>query len=155
MLNDAIRLGYVGSSNRWTKERCVAEAAKYKTNTEFRTQSPSAYRSAKRNGWLETIQKSLVITRKPNGYWSKDRCAQEALQYHARTDFLKSQAGQAAKTRGWVDDVAPHLKPTRKPSRDWTYEECLAEAKKYVKRGEFHAGSSSAFSCSDSPLKSS
>ena len=145
LLNDAIRLGYVGSSNRWTKERCVAEAAKYKTNTEFRTQSPSAYRSAKRNGWLETIQKSLVITRKPNGYWSKDRCAQEALQYHARTDFLKSQAGQAAKTRGWVDDVAPHLKPTRKPSRDWTYEECLAEAKKYVKRGEFHAGSSSAF----------
>lgn len=36
----------------WTEDRCLAEAKKYKTKTEFLKGSPSAYYTACRKGWL-------------------------------------------------------------------------------------------------------
>lgn len=37
----------------WTEDRCLEEAKKYKTKTEFLKGSPSAYYTACRKGWLK------------------------------------------------------------------------------------------------------
>ena len=37
----------------WTLERCTAEAMKYDTRTEWAKASPSSYRRACANGWME------------------------------------------------------------------------------------------------------
>lgn len=39
----------------WDKGRCKKEANKYKTRTDFRINSSSAYSSARTNGWLNEI----------------------------------------------------------------------------------------------------
>jgi predicted GIY-YIG superfamily endonuclease len=39
--------------NHWTKENCIQESLKYKTRTEFKKGSGSAYQSSRRNGWLD------------------------------------------------------------------------------------------------------
>lgn len=40
------------SKNYWTKDECQEEAAKYKTRSEFRSKSSSAYSIAVKNNWL-------------------------------------------------------------------------------------------------------
>lgn len=145
LLNDKSRIGLLGTSNRWNEEKCRAEAAKYNTNKEFRTQSPNAYNSAKQHGWLDLIQESLELSRKPNNYWTKKVCNEAAMQYQTRKEFLKSNAGQAAKRNGWVDEIASHLRRAVKLSRDWSYKDCLTEAQQYRTRSDFQSGSSIAY----------
>lgn len=43
----------------WSKERCAAEAKKYKYRGDFQKHSPSAYVIALRNGWLDEICKHM------------------------------------------------------------------------------------------------
>src|SRR4051812_9849898 len=39
----------------WTKDKCQIEALKYKSRSEFKKNSPSAFNSSKRNKWLNQM----------------------------------------------------------------------------------------------------
>jgi hypothetical protein len=43
----------------WTKTRCLKEAWKYKSMSDFRKHCPSAFNIAWRNGWLDDIRDIL------------------------------------------------------------------------------------------------
>ncbi|WP_170309537.1 hypothetical protein [Litorilituus lipolyticus] len=45
----------------------------------------------------------MTITKKPNGYWNKDRCVEEALKYQTRSEFkqLGRSAFASAQRHGW------------------------------------------------------
>lgn len=47
--------------------------------------------------------------RKPNGYWTYERCKEEAGKYKSRNDFCVSNcsAYQAARRNGWLDEFFP------------------------------------------------
>lgn len=51
----------------WTKERCHAEALKYRTKSEFNSGSTSAYSATLQNKWFDEIAEHLVTDRKPKG----------------------------------------------------------------------------------------
>ncbi len=90
---------------KWTYEKCQKEAKKYRTKTAFQKGNPSAYRYARINGFLKSFDWFEEI-RNPNGYWTKERCEEEARKYKTKGDFLKgcSAAHSASVRNGWLDD---------------------------------------------------
>ena len=146
LLNHSEKLGRLGSSNRWNKQKCLDEALQYLTLSEFIKSSPNAYRSAKRNGWVDEISEFLEVTRKVPNYWTKSRCKEEAFKYDTFSMFARTGAGQAAKRNGWLDEISSHLPRSEiKRVADWTLNECQQEALKYQNRTEFQTGSGSAY----------
>ncbi len=95
----------IADQNRiWTYETCMKEAQKYLHRGDFRKSSPSAYNVARENNWLDTYD-WFEEKAKPNGYWTKERCEEEAHKYQSRTEFMRgsSSAYSTASRKGWID----------------------------------------------------
>ena len=148
VLNSQKQIGKVGTQTRWNYQRCSEEADKYRTRTEFRRQSPKAYNAAKRHGYLDELCVHMIEERKPNGYWTKERCLEEALKFETRQEFNNTPAYQASIRNGWFDDVMQHFPVIRRTIESWTKEECTEEALRYTKRSDFSAGSHGAYTAS-------
>ena len=89
----------------WSDELCSEEAHKFRTKSEFQKGNGSAYHYARKNGLLESFDWFEEI-RNPNGYWTKERCEEEARKYNSKGEFLKgcSAAHSASVRNGWLDD---------------------------------------------------
>jgi predicted GIY-YIG superfamily endonuclease len=88
-------------------------------------------------------------SRKPRGYWIKERCHQASLSCKSVKEFKSKFSGahyRAAK-EGWLGDICSHLPDYRtiKPHNYWTKEKCHQEALKYNHRKEFQIGSCTAY----------
>ncbi|GEM_PF-430402 len=132
-------------NKKWTKETCREEAMKYKSKSEFGNSGSAAYNVARINGWLDDYDWFEEL-HKPNGYWTKETCREEALKYSTRSGFQK-YAGSAyvvSRQNGWLDDY-DWFEELRKPSGYWNEQTCLEEAKKYNLRSRFSKGSPSAY----------
>jgi len=95
----------------WTKEKCQEEALKYKTRGEFYKVNNSAYYASHKNGWFDEICIHMIEVRKPNGYWTYDKCQVEALKYETINEFKKGSGGayyRASKNK-WVDEFFPKV----------------------------------------------
>ena len=92
---------------KWTHDKCQNEARKYKTKQEFRKGNAGAYKYASDNGLLKTFDWFKEI-RKPNGYWTRERCEKESRKYNSKKDFSKGcpAAHAAAERRGWLNDFS-------------------------------------------------
>jgi predicted GIY-YIG superfamily endonuclease len=135
-------------SGYWTEERCTEEAKKFKTRSEFKKLSSSAFTKARKSGWIDDICTHMREGRKPNGYWTKERCAEEASKFKTRGAFhkLSGAAYVLASQNDWIDDICTHMREGRKPNGYWTKERCATEASKFKTRVEFKKGSISAYS---------
>tara|TARA_Y100001938_G_C8015582_1_gene392375 strand:+ start:315 stop:1055 length:741 start_codon:yes stop_codon:yes gene_type:complete len=104
VLNGQAGGGLGTSTIRWTKEKVIEEALKYKSRVDFQKGSRGAYEAAIRNGWLKDIPLRSI---RPNGYWTKERCIEEGLKYKRRSDFWKYGKGAyaAARKNGWLDEI--------------------------------------------------
>lgn len=94
----------------WTYDKCKLESLKYKTRVEFKKGSPTAYKKCTKNKWIELFE-HMVLLNKPKGYWTYDRCKEEALKYSMRFEFSSSVgwAYNTARMNGWLDDVCRHM----------------------------------------------
>lgn len=86
---------------------------------------------------MELFQSSLFDNknkqRKPNGYWTKDKCRVEAQKYITRFEFQKASPGayQAARRSNWLDRISSHMEILSKPRGYWSIKEnCIKEALK-------------------------
>lgn len=81
--------------------------------------------------------------KKQKGYWTKEKCYEEALKYTSKSVFNTKSSGayRVAKKNGWLDDYI-WLKKTY---GIWTYDTCLQESLKYTSRWKFRLGSSGAY----------
>jgi len=134
----------------WTYEKCKEEALKYSTRSEFKKKSASAYNSASRNGWVDSICLHMTCVFKPSVYWTYEKCKEEALKYSTRSEFQKKSASayNSALRNGWLNDVCSHMKFVLKPSGYWTYEKCKEEALKYKNRKDFCLNSKGCYDAS-------
>ena len=132
---------YPSTKKRWNYDSCYEEAKKYKSRSEFQygKGSGQAYRVARKNDWVKDYF-WFVEKQKPNGYWTYERCYEEALKFKKKTDFLNakglSRAYKVARANGWLKDYT-WFKDYSKPHGYWTYDACKAEAAKYEKRNQF------------------
>jgi len=137
----------------WTKERCHEEALKYTKRNNFIKNSNNAYEIARRNNWLNDICHHMINkVYKQKGYWTKEKCKEEALKYYTRTTFENNShsAYRISLRCGWLDDICYHMELQHKPNNYWTKERCHKEALKYNTRTDFQKESNGAY---DSALR--
>lgn len=125
-------------SGYWTKERCFVEARKYTSKLELGKNAPGALVAMKRNGWLKEACSHMNPDKHLLGYWTKERCKNEAIKYKTKSSFRKGCQGaySAAWTNGWLEEICMHMNQTQTRGY-WTKERCIAEANKYKWRNEF------------------
>ena len=141
---NSVKTGAIGSICRiWTLENCIADAQKYKGRGEWSHKSPSAYVSAKKNNWLHLCTAHMEYQKTPDGYWTLERCKEDALKYNGRKEWAKNSpaAVDAAHDNGWKDECCAHMKRLKVPISTYTKEEVLATALKYKSRNEWHKNS--------------
>lgn len=126
----------------WTENRCAVEALKYNTRAAFKRNSKSAYHSSLANRWLNDICAHMPDLKKPNGYWTKDRCAKMAIKFRSRFEFDRkcNSAYSAAVRKGWLSDICNHM-----VDRRWTKERCAEAALKHKTRSDFRRAVDSAY----------
>lgn len=95
----------------WTKEKCADEALKYQSRNEFRKGSGGAYSASVRNGWMDELCKHMGENKIKKDYWTKERCAEEALKYNFRHEFEKGSPTAYVKSgkMGWKDEICKHM----------------------------------------------
>jgi hypothetical protein len=135
------------SELKWTFKACCEEALKYNSRSEYRKQSNASYESARKNKWLNDVCPHMKLPMKPNGYWTLERCQEEALKYNKRKDFQKNSGGayQACLRNNWSDIVFYHMLEVKRPNGYWTKEKCREEAIKFLTRSEIQKCSSAVY----------
>ena len=85
--------------------------------------------------------------RKSLGYWTKERCHEEALKYQTKRNFKINSGGAyyASKKNGWYNEICLHIKEKVKPHNYWTKKRCREESLKYNTRMEFCINSNVAY----------
>lgn len=136
-----------GPRRKWTREACAAVAALCKDSKEFRSKFPVAYASACARGWLTDVAGHLPLIIRPANYWTKDRCAEAAVQCQTRREFRRrfDVARQIAQRSGWMDEICAHMRVEKRPNGYWTKDRCADEALKYATRGAFARGCPAAY----------
>ncbi len=88
-----------------------------------------------------------MIKKKPNGYWTKERCQKKASKYTNKTTFRKKDgsAYQFAYLNNFLDYICSHMLNMRQKKETWTKEKCQIESLKYNTKVEFMNGSSGAY----------
>lgn len=119
-------------ANYWTLRTCKADALKYRTKMEWKTNSSGAYSISKKHGWFNECVKHM------KGTWTLETCKADAAKYQTIWEWsLKSCASyKYAIRRGWVDECFKEKYRTKK-SFIWTLEACKADVEKYKTRGKW------------------
>ena len=76
--------------------------------------------------------------RKPNGYWTKEKCHIEALKCETKNEFVKkyNDACSASRKIGCYNEITSHMiRPIH--NIKWTKEKCHIEALKFNRRVDF------------------
>lgn len=88
------------------KQNVIAESHKYYSRSEFRWGTPSAYRSAIDNGWIDEM-KWLKRPQNYNLKWTRENVFIESHKYDSRGDFKKGcpSAYRVANVNGWMVEM--------------------------------------------------
>ena len=144
-----IELQKVTSKLKWTLEACMDEAKKYNTRKEWQTHGASSYNAAYKKKWLDICCNHMTRQLAPKGYWTLERCIEDAKQYKKLEDWSKAKPSgySVARSKNWVSVCSPHMTDGRKISTKiiWTYEKCIELARQCNSRAEFKKKSGSAY----------
>ena len=127
----------------WTREICYEEAKKYTSRGKFKEGCPYGYSSARKHGWLDDYTWFNPARKQvPAGYWTYERCYEEAKKYSSLKAFGEHANGalQYASKMGWTKDYTWFEKRFV-----WTKELCEEEARKCTKRSHFKKSSPGAY----------
>ena len=83
----------------------------------------------------------------PNGYWTKEKCHEEALKYQTRVEFQKNStsAYMCSFKKGYLEEICEHMISHIVPKGFWTKEKCINEVKKYNNISDFRKYSEYAY----------
>ena len=147
--NNTVQLRVVNKLNIcWIKDKCIESAKKYNGKNEWRKNEGVYYRKARKMGWVEECCSHMLEIIKPIGYWTKERCLEDALKYKTRAEWQRTPKSSysASFRRGWVNECCIHMKSFRNPKGYWTKERCVKDAKKYKTRIEWRKKSGKCYS---------
>ena len=90
-----------------------------------------------------------MSNKKPNGYWTLERCIEDAKQYTSRHQWKRASGGafNRASRNGWLDLCCEHMTDRSKQGRPtcWTLKRCKEDALQYGGRNEWKRGSPGAY----------
>jgi hypothetical protein len=134
----------------YTEEVMRAEVAKFTSFKKLQEEDNALYQAIRIRGLVEELCGHLTRGKKPDGYWGKERCREEALKWGNVTDFKRhaGSAYQKCSEMGWGEEVYGDLEFQSMPTGYWTKERVLEEAKLYKHRLDFKHGSNGAYCAS-------
>lgn len=133
---------------RWTYGKCLELAKRCKTRCEFKKSSDGAYRSALRNGWIDSFEWFVDGRKQGRIYkWTAELCTEEARKYVKVSDFCHQALGayKYAKRHNLLKSFVWFKEYIRKSRVKWTHDAVIEEAKKYKTRTEFGKGCGGAY----------
>ena len=100
-----------GDILKWTKDKCQEKALKYNTRSDFRKNDRNVYFTCCDRKWIDDVCSHMIQLRKPNRYWTKERCQYESLKYTSRGEFQKKSvsAYSISSKNKWLDDICIHM----------------------------------------------
>ena len=86
----------------------------------WRKAEGSAYVTAIRLGCLEEAKRHMVIKKKANGYWTRERVLVSARRCATMAEWRATEpsARTAAMRNGWKDEACAHMVKRRKRGAD-------------------------------------
>lgn len=95
----------VKENGYWDKNTCKDAALQCKNRSELYKKFSRAYYIAYKNNWLDEYTWLNYKPVKKNGYWTKEKCKEAALECNTRMEFKKynCSAYNAALKNGWID----------------------------------------------------
>jgi hypothetical protein len=121
----------------WTLDRCKEDSLRFKTRGEWQINSPS-YIIASKNKWLKVCCAHMEQLQNPKGYWSLDRCKEDALNYSSRREWsLMSHGYLVAHQNKWLEECCIHMEQLQNPKGYWTFERCKEDALRFKGRTEW------------------
>jgi len=113
----------------------MTEKSQYKSLSEWQQEHPAAYSAAFRKGLLEKMCEHFDWNRKkPVGYWTLEKCKEDALKYETKTEWRKNSQGYDSSIKNnWIDECCGHMQSRR----DWTLDVCKQDALKYKTKSEW------------------
>lgn len=92
-----------------------------------------------------------MAKRKPNGYWTLERCKEDAKRFSSRQEWRRSKAGgyPAARRNGWRDECCAHM-PSHSEAisaskTKWNIESCKKDALRFLTRFDWQRENDSAY----------
>lgn len=118
----------------WTKERILSNARQYDIQSDWRISNANAYMIAQEKRWMTEATAHMKKSRKPDGYWTKDKVMVNARKYTILKDWRVhgSAAYSAAARHGWLREATEHLEVSFVKTRRWTKENIRLDAQKYT-----------------------
>jgi len=118
----------------WTPELVMIEIQKYETISTFCKKCAGGYKAMLRYGLLEECCKHFKERKKPNGYWTPEKCIESAKKYKTISEWINNDATayQNARKNGSFENCIKHMtKLEFKSKLKWTIEKCKEDALNY------------------------
>ena len=98
-------------SGFWNFDNCKVEALKYDKRVDFQKNSKGAYKASFKNNWLDEICSHMDNIKKPNGYYTLEKCIEIAKKCDNMSDMKKrySTAHKEIYKNKWKDEIKPYL----------------------------------------------
>ncbi len=95
----------------WTIEKLLTDAKKYKTSSEWKRVSASAYATACHSSVLEECTQHMEKMYKSKGYWTKNKCRESAKKHLTIREWslMDGAAYDAAKRNNWIGNSTEHM----------------------------------------------
>ena len=130
----------------WTLKRCLEDAGRYSSRSEWRKNSGGGFNAASKNGWLDDCCGHMSRPKAHNLKWTFEKCLQDASQYSSRSEWKQNSKGyDTASRNGWLEECCGHMEFLTKPNGYWTLEQCREDAAQYSTRAEWAKDSGSAY----------
>ena len=133
----------IGKTSKWNKKKVLKDAKKYKSRSEWKKKSPSAYRFAKKHGFFE---QAVMHMKKPlKGKWTEENIIKNAKKYKTIKEWMKNEPGAyaAAQKKKLLSKATKHMKRLWKIK--WNENSINTKAKKFKYRSEFKEAFPSAY----------
>ncbi len=122
-----------------TLDVCKKDALKYNTRIDWKKISYSIYSVASRRKWLSLCTGHMKRLLNHKGYWTFEKCKEEALKYKTKKAWAKENPSSlfVSKKNGWFKELTQHM-PKRAPTPlKWSMSECLSDASKHSTKTEW------------------
>lgn len=95
----------------WDYDKCKEEALKYKTKASFIRVNNEIYKYIIDNNWDELLLHIPLIENKPSGYWTYERCKEEALKYKTMVELAENcvSAYNKIQKNRWKNELCSHI----------------------------------------------
>ena len=75
----------------WTYEKCKEIISTLNKIVDLYKKYPGAYQACMKNNWTDELCINLQKRKsKPSGYWSIEKCKEEALKYKTKKEFREN-----------------------------------------------------------------